>query len=61
MKENKVIQERLAKLRALMEREGLDAYIVLTEDIHGSAYVEAYFECREIMDGVPGAAGSHRE
>ncbi len=58
MKENKVIQERLAKLRALMEREGLDAYIVLTEDFHGSEYVGAYFECREFMSGFTGSAGS---
>lgn len=58
MKENKVIQERLAKLRALMEREGLDAYIVLTEDFHGSEYVGAYFECRKFMSGFTGSAGS---
>lgn len=58
MKENKIIQERLAKLRALMEREGLDAYMVLTEDFHGSEYVGEYFECREFMSGFTGSAGS---
>ncbi len=53
-----MIKERLAKLRALMEREGLDAYLILTQDFHGSEYVGEYFKCRKFMSGFTGSAGS---
>lgn len=53
-----MIKERLEKLRALMEREGLDAYLILTEDFHGSEYVGDYFKCRKYMSGFTGSAGS---
>lgn len=53
-----MIRERLEKLRALMEREGLDAYLILTEDFHGSEYVGDYFKCRKYMSGFTGSAGS---
>lgn len=53
-----MIKERLAKLRALMEREGLSAYLVMTEDFHGSEYVGDYFKCRRYMSGFTGSAGS---
>lgn len=53
-----MIKERLEKLRALMEREGLDAYLILTEDFHGSEYVGSYFKCRKYMSGFTGSAGS---
>ncbi len=53
-----MIKERLEKLRALMEREGLDAYLILTEDFHGSEYVGGYFKCRKYMSGFTGSAGS---
>lgn len=53
-----MIKERLEKLRALMEREGLDAYLILTEDFHGSEYVGSYFKCRRYMSGFTGSAGS---
>lgn len=53
-----MIQERLKQLRSLMEREGLDAYLILTEDFHGSEYVGEYFKCRRFMSGFTGSAGS---
>ncbi|MDE7299101.1 MAG: aminopeptidase P family N-terminal domain-containing protein [Lachnospiraceae bacterium] len=53
-----MVKERLEKLRARMEREGLDAYLVLTEDFHGSEYVGDYFKCRRFLSGFTGSAGS---
>ena len=53
-----MVRERLEKLRARMEREGLDAYLVLTEDFHGSEYVGDYFKCRRFLSGFTGSAGS---
>lgn len=53
-----MIQERLQKLRALMNREGMNAYMILTEDFHGSEYVGAYFKCRKYMSGFTGSAGT---
>lgn len=53
-----MIKERLQKLRALMEEHGMDAYLVLTEDFHGSEYVGDYFKCRKYMTGFTGSAGS---
>ena len=40
--ENKVT-DRLAALRADMEKNGIDAVLVLTDDVHGSEYVGEYF------------------
>ncbi|MBQ9119855.1 MAG: aminopeptidase P family protein [Lachnospiraceae bacterium] len=53
-----MIQERLQQLRALMKREGMAAYMILTEDFHGSEYVGAYFKCRKFMSGFTGSAGT---
>lgn len=53
-----MIPERLNELRALMKREGMDAYLILTEDFHGSEYVGEYFKCRKYMSGFTGSAGS---
>ncbi len=53
-----MIQERLQKLRELMKREGMAAYMILTEDFHGSEYVGAYFKCRKFMSGFTGSAGT---
>ncbi len=49
--------ERLAALRALMAREGMDAYIVPTADFHESEYVGDYFKCRQWLTGFSGSAG----
>lgn len=41
---NQVIQERIAALRKVMEREGVDYYMVPTADFHNSEYVDQYFK-----------------
>ena len=53
-----VIQNRLQKLREEMRREGIDAYIIVTDDFHGSEYVGNYFKAREYMSGFTGSAGT---
>ena len=35
--------EKIEALRALMRREGMDAYLVPTSDFHESEYVGEYF------------------
>ena len=53
-----MISERLNELRVLMKREGIHAYMILTEDFHGSEYVGSYFKCRKYMSGFTGSAGN---
>lgn len=52
------ISQRLQALREEMARRGLVAYIVPTEDFHGSEYVGAYFKAREYLSGFTGSAGT---
>lgn len=52
------IQERLAMLRALMKRDGIDAYLVPSDDDHASEYVNDHFKCREWITGFTGSAGT---
>ena len=49
--------EKLTALRALMAREGMDAYIIPTADFHESEYVGEYFKSRAYMTGFTGSAG----
>jgi len=53
-----MIKERLQNLREKMKAEGIDAYLVFTDDFHGSEYVGDYFKCREFITGFTGTAGS---
>lgn len=41
-----------------MEQAGIDAYVIPTEDFHGSEYVGDYFKCREYVSGFTGSAGT---
>ena len=50
--------EKLSALRALMKREGVDAYIVLTSDAHGTEYLPEYWQCRAWLSGFTGSAGT---
>jgi Xaa-Pro aminopeptidase len=50
--------EKLSALRAVMKREGIDAYIVLTSDAHGTEYLPEYWQCRAWLSGFTGSAGS---
>ncbi len=52
------VPERLGALRALMEKRGIDAYLVPTDDFHSSEYVGDHFKCREFITGFTGSAGT---
>lgn len=52
------VAEKLEKLRRQMEKKGIDAYIVCTDDFHGSEYVGEYFKVREFLSGFTGSAGT---
>ncbi len=52
------INERLSALRERMKQEGIDMYIIFSEDFHGSEYVGGYFGCREFISGFTGSAGT---
>ena len=52
-----MIRNRLDKLRELMAKYHIDAYIVPSEDFHDSEYVSEYFMARKYMSGFTGSAG----
>lgn len=58
IKDNKVIRERLAKVRELMKEAGIDIYVVVTGDYHISEYAGDYFKEREYITGFTGSAGT---
>ena len=51
-------EEKLAALRGRMKERNFAAYIVPTEDFHGSEYVGDYFKVREYLSGFTGSAGT---
>ena len=52
------IKERIQALRIFMEERNIAAYMVPTDDFHGSEYVGEYFKCREFITGFTGSAGT---
>ena len=52
------MKEQITALQAEMKKRGIFAYIVLTEDFHGSEYVGAHFKLREYLSGFTGSAGT---
>lgn len=56
MKKN--IKARIEKLRISMREEGVTAYLIVSDDFHGSEYVCDYFKCREYISGFTGSAGT---
>ena len=52
------VTERIPALRKQMKEKGLDAYLVPTDDFHGSEYVGDYFKCRKYITGFTGSAGT---
>jgi len=56
--ENQVIQERLKALRAAMQSEGIDYYMIPTADFHNSEYVNDYFKVREYFSNFTGSNGT---
>lgn len=51
-------KEKLTALRKIMEREGLDAYIVSGTDPHNSEYLPAAWRQREWISGFTGSFGT---
>jgi len=51
------INDRLAALRTVMEKYGLDAYLVPSSDPHQSEYVADHWKAREWLSGFTGSAG----
>lgn len=56
MKSN--IVERLAQLRAYMQENSLQAFIVVSSDAHSSEYVADHWKAREWITGFDGSAGT---
>lgn len=54
----KEIAERLSRLRELMRREHLSAFIFPSTDPHNSEYVPQHWEGRKWMSGFTGSAGT---
>lgn len=52
------VTERIAALRTLMKEKKIDAYLVPTDNFHGSEYVGDYFKCRKYITGFTGSAGT---
>ncbi len=55
---NRTIVDRLAQLREVMQKEGIDYYMIPTADYHGSEYVSGYFMVREFFSGFTGSNGT---
>ena len=43
------MKEQIVQLQALMQREGMDAYIIPTNDYHLSEYTGDFFKARRYM------------
>ena len=41
-----------------MQRYGIDAYLIMSDDFHASEYVGDHFKCREYVSGFDGSAGT---
>ena len=53
-----LMREELCRLRKRMQEESVDAYLIMTDDFHGSEYVGDYFKSREYISGFTGSAGT---
>ena len=52
------ISEKLQALRAVMKANGIDIYVVPTDDFHQSEYVGEHFKARAYITGFTGSAGT---
>ena len=52
------MRKELTDLRLAMKEAGIDAYVIPTDDFHGSEYVGEYFCCRHYVSGFTGSAGT---
>ncbi|MBE5867502.1 MAG: aminopeptidase P family protein [Lachnospiraceae bacterium] len=55
---NGTIVDRLARLREVMQKVGIDYYMIPTADYHGSEYVSEYFMVRQFFSGFTGSNGT---
>jgi Xaa-Pro aminopeptidase len=53
-----VIEERIDRLKKLMQLKNLSAYIIPSTDPHASEYVADFWKCREWISGFDGSAGT---
>lgn len=53
-----IYRDRVEAIRALMKKDNVSAYIILTDDYHASEYIDEYFKCREYVSGFTGSAGT---
>ncbi|MGI3747245.1 MAG: aminopeptidase P family protein [Janthinobacterium lividum] len=53
-----VAMQRLAQARALMSREGIDAWLVPSADPHLSEYLPGYWQGRQWLSGFYGSVGT---
>lgn len=53
-----IIADRIARLREVMRRESIDAFIIPSTDAHNSEYVADYWKSREWISGFNGSAGT---
>jgi len=51
------VHERISALRNLMKERGIDAFIIPSEDPHGSEYVNPHWQSRKWISGFTGSAG----
>lgn len=54
----KLVRTRLEKLRLLMKKNGTNAHIILSSDIHFNEYLPPCFKEREFMSAFTGSAGA---
>ena len=57
-KTNGAVAQRLAQARALMSREGIDAWLVPSADPHLSEYLPGYWQGRQWLSGFHGSVGT---
>ena len=55
---NDIICKRIELFRSYMNRNGLDAFVVVSSDPHSSEYVADRWKCREWLSGFDGSAGT---
>ena len=53
-----MVKKEIEELRKEMKKKNIDAYLVTSEDYHGSEYVGAHFKCRAFLSGFTGSAGT---
>ncbi|WNW09657.1 aminopeptidase P family protein [Pseudomonas sp. DTU_2021_1001937_2_SI_NGA_ILE_001] len=55
---NGVVAQRLARARAIMQREAIDAWLVPSADPHLSEYLPGYWQGRQWLSGFNGSVGT---